>query len=339
MKKSRKFGQGWALNKNDYQSKIDAEIEHYKDVGNVHDLPAIFHYWSHNNLRPLLLEAGFQDIDHFFADNLYSAAADAPAPFRYVSIGSGNCDLEIRVAKILKDKGLEDFTIECLEINPHMLGRGKELAEAENVESHILFKEADFNSWVPSELYAGVMANHSLHHVTNLEGLFGAVKASLRWSGKFVVSDMIGRNGHQRWPEALEEVQEFWHELPNSYKYNQQIKRYEPQYDNWDCSSEGFEGIRAQDILPLLAERFDFELFIGFLNVASVFIDRGFGHNFDADAEWDRTFIDKVHAVDEDGFQSGKLKPTQMFAVLTPGRAVSRHYSRGISPQKAIRWP
>jgi len=100
-----------------------------------------------------------------------------------------------------------------------------------------------------------------------------------------LIHDMIGRNCHQRWPEALKEVHRFWKELPTEYRYNRQLNRHEELYDNWDCSIEGFEGICAQDILPLLLERFDFHLFIGFANVVYLFIDRGFGHNFNADQE------------------------------------------------------
>jgi hypothetical protein len=132
----------------------------------------------------------------------------------------------------------------------------------------------------------------------------------------FLVSDMIGRNGHQRWPEALELVREFWKELPDRYKYNQLLKRSEPDYINYDCATSGFEGIRAQDILPLLTSCFQFELFVPFANAIFVFIDRPFGHNFDATAAWDQDFIDRVHTRDEEGILAGKLTPTQMLAVL-----------------------
>ena len=46
--------------------------------------------------------------------------------------------------------------------------------------------------------YDAVIANQSLHHVTNLEGLFDAIRHSLHPTGVFVTSDMIGRNGHDR---------------------------------------------------------------------------------------------------------------------------------------------
>ena len=73
----------------------------------------------------------------------------------------------------------------------------------------------------------------------------------------------------------------------------------------------------AQDVLPLLVERFNFELFIPFANLIMVFIDRPFGHNFNAKANWDRGFIDRVNALDEAGILSGELKPTQMIAAMT----------------------
>ena len=110
--------------------------------------------------------------------------------------------------------------------------------------------QGDFNHWEPSCEYDSVLASHALHHVVNLEGLFKQVHAALAPKGQFIVSDIIGRNGHLRWPEALEIVQEFWQELPPAYRYNRMLRRHEESYINWDCSKEGFEGIRSQDILP-----------------------------------------------------------------------------------------
>ena len=65
-----------------------------------------------------------------------------------------------------------------------------------------------------------------------------------------------------RWPEALELIQGIWKFIPDHYKTNHQLKRVEQQYQNWDCSKKGFEGIRAQDILPLLVKKFSFRSFL-----------------------------------------------------------------------------
>ena len=117
-----------------------------------------------------------------------------------------------------------------------------------------------------------------------------------------------------------------------------QLRRTEQRFLDWDCSTSGFEGVRAQDILPLCVERFGFDLFIGFANVIDPFIDRGFGPNFDADAPWDRAFIDRVHARDEAEIRAGRVKPTHMFAVMTRGPGAGVHHD-GLSPADAIRRP
>jgi hypothetical protein len=92
---------------------------------------------------------------------------------------------------------------------------------------------------------------------------------------------------------------------------------------NWDCAVEGFEGIRAQDILPLLTERFGFTFFLAFGNVISPFVDRSFGHHFDPAREWDRHFIDRVHARDQTEIEAGTITPTHMMAVMRNDRSGS----------------
>ncbi len=113
----------------------------------------------------------------------------------------------------------------------------------------------------------------------------------------------------------------------------------ETDYPDWDCSVEGFEGIRSQDILPLLLDRFHFEFFYAFANVIDPFIDRGFGPNFDPEAEWDRAFIDRAHACDESGISSGALKPTHMLAVLTAGGNGTLICRDKLTPDFCVRYP
>lgn len=321
-----------------YAARMAAETLVYKDVADINVLPEIFHYWSHKYLRPMFEEFGFSNPDQFFSKYLLEGATAAgDARPRFVSVGAGNCDTEVRVAKLLREAGCQGFTIECLDMNPHMLERGREMAGREGVADCLAFVEGDFNHWRPAHRYAAVMANQSLHHVVNLEGLFDTIASAMHPRGLFVTHDMIGRNGHMRWPEALAEVQGLWRELPREYRYNRSLQRQEDEYVNWDCSTEGFEGIRAQDIVPLLLQRFRFRLFIGFANVVDVFIDRAFGHNFDADGEWDRGFIDRVHALDESALRAGTIAPTHMVAVLGLSDGPPCVCSRGITPEMSVR--
>jgi len=302
----------------DYQQRVANELSNFDECTNVHELPEIFHYWSNKHLAPPKFhQFGITDPEQFFF--LYACKFHQRFPdksMKLVSIGSGNCDMEARLARRLLDEGISDFRIECIDINETMLERGKEHAKELGVGDYIFPRYGDFNSWQPDKIYDIVLANQCLHHVVELEHLFQAIYSALSGEGYFLTSDMIGRNGHQRWPEALALVNEFWEELPQEYRYNQLLKRHEEKYINHDCSEFSFEGIRAQDILPLLNSHFHFELFLPFANLVTVFIDRPFGHNFDAEGEWDRDFIDRVHARDEQGILSGEIKPTQMLAVL-----------------------
>jgi SAM-dependent methyltransferase len=323
-----------------YRGRMLSEVLRFNDTTEVNDLPEIAHYWSNTYLRPLLEEHGCSNPEAFFARYLAEGmqrSGDAEPVF--LSVGAGNCDTEIRVAQLMRQAGIARFTIECMDVNAEMLERGRVAAEAEGVGAHLAFTRGDFNRWQPRRKYAAVMANQSLHHVVRLEHLFDAIRESLQPGAYFVVCDMIGRNGHQRWPEALEAVHAFWRELPREYTWNRQLSRFEQPFANWDSSREGFEGIRAQDILPLLLERFHFHLFIGVANCIDVFIDRAFGHHFDASREWDRDFIDRVHAHDEAGFRAGTLTPTRLFAVMATDAAPVRRLARGLTPEASVRRP
>jgi SAM-dependent methyltransferase len=305
-------------NLEDYANRLNRELEIFGDQTEVNDLPPIFHYWSNTHLRPRFERFGFSNPDQFFAKVLEEAYREQTSrPVRFASVGCGNCDTEVRVAKLLLERGIFEFTIECLDINTTMLERGNHLAREAGVADQIKTTQVDFNLWNPAEsTFEAIMANQSLHHVLGLERLFSCIDHALIPQGRFATSDMIGRNGHMRWPEAMEIIHEYWKELPPSYRWNIQLKRHEELLEYWDCSGEGFEGVRAQDILPLLIERFDFEFFLGFGNLIDPFIDRGFGPHFNANSAEDRQLIDRIEARDRKEIAAGTIKPTHMIATL-----------------------
>ncbi len=321
----------------DYESRMRQETDRFAGEIDVNALPQIFHYWSHHHVRPMQEALGFSNPDEFFAKSIARHAAETGRAPIIVSIGSGNCDTEVRVATALRALGLAEFTIECLDLTGAMLERGRELAKAAGLGAHFRFTLADFNKWRPKGRYDVVMANQSLHHVVELEHLFSAIADAIGDAGIFVTSDMIGRNGHQRWPEALEILQEFWSELPETHRYNQQLRRQETQFLNWDCSVEGFEGVRAQDILPLLIERFGFKFFFAFGNLVTPFVDRGFGHHFDGDGAWDKDFIDRLHARDQQEIEAGRIKPTHMLAVMSNDRSSRAIVHKHLTPEFCVR--
>jgi len=327
------------LDEEDYSRRLGEESQRFEKEIDVNALPPIFHYWSNRYLRPILESFRFSNPDQFYARHIADRATKGKV-LRVLSIGAGNCDTELRIAQCLRDWGVTGWHITCLDLVPAMLDRGRTQVDEAGFTNQFDFQVADFNQWVGAKRgFDIVMANQCLHHVIDLEELFDRIPRWLARDGTFITSDMIGRNGHQRWPEARQIVDRFWSELPEAYRFNQQLKRQEEQFMDWDCSVEGFEGIRSQDILPLLVKRFGFEQFIGFGNVIDPFIDRGFGWNFDAHAEWDRNFIDRVQAADEAALLAGEVKPTHMMAVMRMKRRIKPETWRGLTPEKAVRLP
>lgn len=298
----------------DYAQRLAQEKHTFDHNLCVHDLPDIFHYWSNKYLRPFLNTFGYDGIEPFFIqESLKTWQRHPEATLRMVSVGSGDCAIETKVAAGLAEAGVS-FILLCLDISDAALARGKQFGADAGVSDRMSFMERDFNLGLPEGTFDVVIANQSLHHVSNLEQLYASIKRQLAPEGCFLVSDMIGRNGHMRWPEARELVDEVWQELPEAYRYNQQLQRQEREFMDWDCSTEGFEGIRAQEVLPLLLDYFEPRVFLAWANIIDVFIDRGFGHNFRHQTEWDLHFIDRVHALDHQALASGRIKPTHLLA-------------------------
>jgi len=317
---------------------LAGEVASFRDLEQVHALPDIYHYWSDGHVAPLLRGLGYDSLRSFFVEPIM-ARADAAGgrTLRIVSLGSGNGDFELSLAGSLRSSGLEGFSITRLELNDSMRERAASDAQQAGLSSYFEDLPADLNSWVAVLDYDVAIASHSLHHVLNLEHLFEQVRTSLGPDGVFLVNDIIGRNGHMRWPEALDLVERIWALMPGRYRYNHQLDRLETMYENWDCSVEGFEGIRAQDILPLLNERFHPETFIAFANVIDLFVDRGFGDNFDVDRQDDRDFIDAVARLDEAALTLGLVKPTHLLAHYRVSEVAAPRHAGVMSPVFSVR--
>jgi SAM-dependent methyltransferase len=303
----------------DYAKRIEQQVSQYANVANIHELPEIFHYWSNKYLRPRLNEVAQADsFPEFYAKGIIQAAQPGQ-PVKIISLGSGDGSLEISVAKRLLERGFQSFVIYCLEMSPVLIARAQAAIQTSELSNCVVAIETDLNAWGPSrDSVDVVMAHHSLHHIVALERIFDSICTSLRRGGLFLTADMIGRNGHMRWPEVKIWIDQIWSMLPDRLKMNRSFNRFDAKFADWDCSTEGFEGIRAQDILPLILERFNFDVFLAFGGLLDIFIDRAFGHNFDASADSDKALIDFVSYLNDHLIDMGDIKPTTMIATMRP---------------------
>jgi SAM-dependent methyltransferase len=174
---------------------------------------------------------------------------------------------------------------------------------------------ADLNTWLPSTKLDGAIAHHSLHHIVELEHLFAGVASALKPSGVFVSADMIGRNGHMRWPEVESVISRLWKVLPDRYKTQHQLGKFHEEFVNWDFSKSGF-GIRTQVVLPLLVQNFDFSTFFAYGNLIDIFIERGYGHNLDPTNLYDTSLIELLEYLNEVLIDARFIMPTMMISAM-----------------------
>ena len=329
------------LSENDptYRKRLYKEIERYKADENVHDLPEVFHFGSNKYVRPKIEEViGVSSFEESYVKYISQYASDHPGePIEIASLGAGNADMEVGIAQALRNRGLMNFRIRCLDINPSMLGHGRKLALQLQLADRFEFLEVDLARWRAEYPMAVVIAHHSLHHIVALKEVFQNLREAIGNSGYFLTCDMIGRNGHMRWPEALTVIHDIWRTMPDRYKYNHQLQRCEDILDNWDCSRVGFEGIRSQDILPLLVKKFHCEAFVAYGNLPDIFVDRGFGHNVDVANPEDAEFIDRIGALNDQLISDGVIKPTQMVAVMRACPTANTRWYKHWTPQFCTR--
>lgn len=321
-----------------YAKQIEQQIAQYAETINMHDLPAIFHRWSERHYGPGLRAVfGVDTIDAAYA-LACREAMPANRTLSIYSIGCGDGQVEMRLARALLAEGISDFQIIAADLSPYLLGRlSASLREDSALASRITPLEADLNDLRFDRQHDVIMANHSLHHIVNLEGVFEASYNALTDKGIFATADMIGRNGHMRWPEAAVILKAFWPLLRLDQRYHVQLKRLEAEFLDHDCSNEGFEGIRAEDILPLMNARFHAKRFFGTGGIVDPFIDRGFGHHLNPQDERDVALVDCIGLVNDVLLDLGAIKPTQMMAHFSKDASVSEAFYRTRSAHASVR--
>lgn len=323
-----------------YEKRVEQQIAQYANKEALVKLPDIYRYWSQKYLRPKIEDVfGVStNIDIYATAYIEAGRRAGAAHIPILSIGSGDGVVEVAVAERMLKLGCTNFTIVASDLSPIRMERARQLVHEKGLDKHFEFEVVDVNTWKPERRFLGFMAQHTLHHVVELERLFQFINDNMDDNGVFVVVDMIGRNGHMRWPETLAIVERFWQILPDKYKYNHQWKKPIPQYLNWDCSVSGFEGIRAEDILPLLCQHFAFTHFLGVGGFVDVFVERGYGHNFSRENPVDVAYIDLMAEMNDALIVDGKVKPTMIFAVCRKGGSkVEEKTYRGLTTRGAIR--
>jgi SAM-dependent methyltransferase len=322
-----------------YEERLRAEHDAFGSQVNLHDdLPPAFHHWSERHVRPKLEALGVASLEDFFVGNLVRLAEQTDREIAVLSLGSGNGEQELGWLAAAAELGARNIRLRLMDINPAMQQRAADQAASIGVADRVDLLVQDFNVWRADREHDVVIANQSLHHVVALEHLYREIRDSLHPDGVLVVSDMIGRNGHRRWPEALEVVERLWATLPPSLRRNSVTGQIDYDFPDEDYSSVGFEGVRAQDVLPLLLDNFHPELFLAFANVVDPFVDRIYGGNFNLDQPDHVHFVEQLGVLDDALIDTGVLTPTHLIATFRTRPVPVRFHGRR-SPERCVRDP
>ena len=230
-----------------------------------------------------------------------------------LSLGSGPCGTEINLANRFSG----GYRLDCMDINPELLAKGKERAQSLGLSFRFVAQDANVLV-LPERTYDIIFAHAAVHHFMALEHIFGQVKRALKPGGEFILYEVIPRNGMLMWPETNEVVQRLWKLLPDrlKYEYPGNPPQFQVERPNRDASVDGFECIRSQEIYPLLKKMFHTRIEVPGFAFARRFVDNDFGPNYDLSRPEDRALIDLILEIDHIYLEQELLKPESIFMVL-----------------------
>ena len=243
--------------------------------------------------------------------------------------------METRLAEQLSAASVPAQII-CMDFNPALMQSAREIAQARGLGESIRFETFDCNRPFERPSQDIIIVNQFFHHVTELETFCRSLRSSLAADGVLLSSDIIGRNGHQLWPDVEANVQDVWAKLMPAQQFDRHFGKRLSRYQPIDHAAYSNEGVRAQDVVSCLLAEFDFELFFTFGAAIVPFIERRIGFNFAPENDLDRAVIDGVQAVDSEAIAEGRYPTANMIAALRhKGRAPQPCYAP-LSPQRHV---
>src|SRR5215471_1009908 len=130
----------------------------------------------------------------------------------------------------------------------------------------LTYEVADLNTaTLPEKTYDAVYVHAALHHVFQLEHLLDHIKQTLKPGGLFVVYEYIGPSQMQFPRRDLELADVFLKAIPERYRSMPRFKEIKKEALRLSLdamnSSDPSESIRASEIVPLTASRFEVKHF------------------------------------------------------------------------------
>jgi SAM-dependent methyltransferase len=151
--------------------------------------------------------------------------------------------------------------IHGLDVAEGAIQGARKAAQEEGLDG-LTYEVADLNTAkLPKETYDAVYIHAALHHVFQLEHLLDQIKQTLKPGGLFVVYEYVGPSQMQFPRRDLELADAFLNAIPERYRGMRRLKGIKKQGLRFSLdgmnSSDPSESIRANEIIPLVASRFE----------------------------------------------------------------------------------
>ena len=156
-----------------------------------------------------------------------------------------------------------------------------------------------------------IFAHAALHHIINLEYLFDQIVDGLSDNGVFHLVEVAGMNRKLIWDENEGFANALLSQMPDRITRKLRL--------DVRAGAEGMEGVRQEEILPLLHKRFRpiFEWRHGaFMRFICTHPD--LGRYFDPADNEARRYLDFLIDCDESSVRRGVLKPLELWGVYQP---------------------
>ncbi|MEE8199866.1 MAG: class I SAM-dependent methyltransferase [Candidatus Acidoferrales bacterium] len=183
---------------------------------------------------------------------------------RALSLGCGRGKLE----RLAVERNL-CRRLEACDLSPDAIAEARADAERAGLADQLNFFVADLNAIeLPANTYDLLLCPMSLHHVSNLEGLFAQARQALRPTGLLVLNEYVGPVQFQWSDNQLRYANELLQRLPRRYRRNldrrfgrrllEPYRRRVRRRPRWRVRSEDpSESVCSAEIVPRLEREFD----------------------------------------------------------------------------------
>ncbi len=116
---------------------------------------------------------------------------------------------------------------------------------------------------LPEGPFDAIFANDVLHHITDLEGLYGRIQGALAPEGKLLFNEYVGPNRFQYSDARMDLINRYFRLIPDHLRFNPFWgglfwNRWRTDPDKL-AADDPTEAVRSEDVLPLARRFFEVE--------------------------------------------------------------------------------